>query len=202
MPYWLEVVCWFVGLNWGLTLLFWVYPLVMWLVFKDFVFDGWHGPFAKFRLATKEDTDDPIEPWHAKAWRGWWGVGLHWYMCYRYPHKRGELHEGGNCWQQLACGMLWWVIHFVNMGWIVVTQKIRRWWILRKLFKDGYVVSKPKPLGEYKPATAKLLETWPYTKHAYLDSMWERMARKRAGQLVDVPPEQWMHGKDDIWPWW
>jgi len=166
---WWQIVLLVVGINWGVPLLAWLYPLPMWLIFKDFVFDGWHGPFAKFRLATDKDTDDPIEPWHANAWRGWGGVGLHWYMCYRWHNPRTELHEGGHCWQQLACGLMWWVIYFVHMGWIVVTQRIK---------------------GK------------PYTRHAYLDSIWERMARKRAGQPVELTPKDWPHGKKDLWPWW
>ena len=39
-------------------------------------------------------------------------------------------------------------------------------------------------------------------KHPYLDCWAERMARRRAGQLVDVPKEQWPDGPTDRWPWW
>ena len=39
-------------------------------------------------------------------------------------------------------------------------------------------------------------------KHAYHDCYFERDARKAAGQLVDIPREQWMHGPNDYWPWW
>lgn len=39
-------------------------------------------------------------------------------------------------------------------------------------------------------------------KHAYYDNIWERRARKAAGQLVDIPRERWPHGKDDRWVWW
>lgn len=166
---WWQIVLLVVGINWGLTLLSWAYPLIMGLIFKDFVFDGFYGIFPKFRLATKEDTDDPIEPWHANAWRDWNGVGLHWYMCYRRPHPRTIIHEGTHLWQQFFCGLMFWVIYFGHMLWILITQRIK---------------------GK------------PYTKHPYLDCVWERQARKRAGQLVDIPPSQWMHGKDDLWPWW
>jgi hypothetical protein len=39
-------------------------------------------------------------------------------------------------------------------------------------------------------------------KHAYLDNWFERDARRAAGQLVDIPRDQWMQGPDDRWPWW
>jgi len=39
-------------------------------------------------------------------------------------------------------------------------------------------------------------------RHPYLDCWAERMARKRAGQLVNVPREQWIDGPNDRWPWW
>ena len=39
-------------------------------------------------------------------------------------------------------------------------------------------------------------------KHPYLDCWAERMARRRAGQLVDVPKEQWPDGPEDRNPWW
>ena len=163
-----QIILGIIVINWGLTLIAWAYPLVMGLIFKDFVFDGFHGPFAKFLLATEEDTDDPIEPWHAKAWAGWGGLSLHWFMCYTAHNKRMELHEGAHCWQQAACGLIWWAIYFGHMLWILITQKIK---------------------GK------------PYTKHAYLDIVWERMARKRAGQPVNIPPKDWPHGEGDLFPW-
>jgi hypothetical protein len=39
-------------------------------------------------------------------------------------------------------------------------------------------------------------------KHPYLDCWSERLARRHAGQLVDVPKEQWPDGPKDRWPWW
>jgi len=39
-------------------------------------------------------------------------------------------------------------------------------------------------------------------KHAYLDNWFERDARKHAGQIVDILPEQWPEGPKDRWPWW
>jgi hypothetical protein len=39
-------------------------------------------------------------------------------------------------------------------------------------------------------------------KHPYLDCWSERLARKHAGQLVDIPKEQWPDGPYDRNPWW
>lgn len=39
-------------------------------------------------------------------------------------------------------------------------------------------------------------------RHAYLDNPFERSARAAAGQPVDIPREDWPHGKNDRWPWW
>jgi hypothetical protein len=39
-------------------------------------------------------------------------------------------------------------------------------------------------------------------KHPYLDCWAERMARKKAGQPVDIPRENWPNGPKDRWPWW
>jgi len=39
-------------------------------------------------------------------------------------------------------------------------------------------------------------------RHAYHDNPFEREARAAAGQQVDIPRTQWMHGPADRWPWW
>lgn len=38
--------------------------------------------------------------------------------------------------------------------------------------------------------------------HAYLDNPFERDARRHAGQQVDIPRSEWMHGPNDRFPWW
>jgi len=38
-------------------------------------------------------------------------------------------------------------------------------------------------------------------KHSYHDNFLERWARKSAGQLVDIPREDWMDGPNDRFPW-
>jgi hypothetical protein len=168
----MELALWIIGINWGVPVLLLLYPLVMMVVWKDFVFEGFYGPFFKFRLANKD-----LEPWHVKLWRDWGGVGLGWCMCYKdKPTKADDawvartiVHEGTHCWQWLFLGLFFYVTYMVHMLWILITQRIK---------------------GK------------PYTKHPYLDCWPERMARKKAGQLVDVPPDQWPQGKDDLWPWW
>lgn len=38
-------------------------------------------------------------------------------------------------------------------------------------------------------------------KHSYYDNPFERQARKRAGQTVDIPRENW-NNPEDRWLWW
>jgi hypothetical protein len=39
-------------------------------------------------------------------------------------------------------------------------------------------------------------------KHAYYDNPYERQARARAGQEVNIHPDDWIDGSDDRWIWW
>ncbi len=39
-------------------------------------------------------------------------------------------------------------------------------------------------------------------KHSYIDNHLERNARSAAGQKVDIPRNEWIHGPYDRWPWW
>jgi hypothetical protein len=172
MPYWFEVLLWFVGLNWGAPLLLWLYPLFFMVAFKDFVWEGFHGPFGKFRLA-----NEGLESWHAKWWKDWGGVGLYWFMCYRDRPgvvddawvERTKLHEGEHCKHWAILGLLFYAAYLGHSVGIWVTQKIK---------------------GK------------PYTKHAYLDNWSERLARKQAMQIVNIDPLEWGDGVDDLWPWW
>jgi len=173
----METFLWIVAVNWGTPLLFVIYPVGMLLIFKDFKFEGFHGPLLKFRLVNRGEISDPIEPWHAKLWGDWWGVCLHYCICYRdRPGKwddaqvaRGLLHEGAHGLQQCALGLLFWPAYLGHAFYIFIVQRVK---------------------GK------------PYTKHAYLDCWAERMARKRAGQRVDLSPEDWPRGEGDLWPWW
>jgi len=172
MPYWLEVLLWILGINYIAPLLTWVYPLFMMVVFKDFVWEGFHGPFGKFRLANKG-----LESWHAARWKDWGGTAMYWFMCYRDREgayddawvERTKLHEGEHCKHFAILGAFFWLLYLGHSLLILVTQKIK---------------------GK------------PYTKHAYLDNWSEKLARKRATQVVDIAPSDWFQGEGDIWPWW
>lgn len=39
-------------------------------------------------------------------------------------------------------------------------------------------------------------------KHPYIDCVWERDARREAGQKVEFTKKEWYWGEDDRWPWW
>ena len=39
-------------------------------------------------------------------------------------------------------------------------------------------------------------------KHSYYDHPFEIQARRRAGQPLVIPREQWRDGRFDRWPWW
>jgi len=167
------ILVWIVIINWILPLIMFVYPLFTMWIWKEFVFEGFHGPFAKFRLANED-----LEPWHAARWRDWAGVGLYGFMCYRdlkgkHDDKKVQrtiLHEGGHCWHWLILGLVGFIIAYYGHSFLIlITQKIK---------------------GK------------PYTKHAYYDIWSERLARKRAGQKLNIPPEEWYWGKDDLIPWW
>ncbi len=208
MPYWMEILLTIIVANWVLPLIMWLYPLSMMLFFKDFKWEGFHGPFGKFRLANKE-----LEPWHARWWKDWAGSAMYWFMCYR--DRPGEaddafvertiLHEGGHCWHMVILGVIGFYLSYIfHSLWIFITQKIRWAWIK---------ATKKRAIGEYNrwmrileekdgSVVKAVYEDEPYTKHAYIDNWSERLARRRAGQLVDIHPSEWRYEKDDLWPWW
>lgn len=162
--YWWIVLV--IAINWGAPLLMWLYPLGMMFLFKDFVFTGFAGPFVKYKLTTKD-----VEPWHAKLWKDWGGIGCYGFMCYKDRDDKSDdawvtrtiVHEGTHCRQFLILGLLQPLLYLGHSGFIFFFQK---------------------------------------SKHAYLDNWFERQARKRAGQLVDIPREKWPQGTNDRWPWW
>lgn len=43
--------------------------------------------------------------------------------------------------------------------------------------------------------------TYDEKRHMYLDNMFERGARRVAGQVVNIPRSQWLDGPDDYNPW-
>lgn len=164
-----EVVWLVIAINWLSPLLLWLYPLTM-LLRKEFVFDGFYGVWAKFRLSESNAT-----PWHVSRWRGWAGVGLYGFICYRplshwniFTTQRIILHEAAHCRQWAVLGLSFCVFYAGHVAWILLTQKLK---------------------GP------------PYTKHPYLDCWCERSARKAAGQRADIPPRDWPGGQEDLWPW-
>lgn len=164
-----EIILLVVAINWLSPLLLWLYPLVM-LLRKEFVFDGFYGPWAKFKLASPA-TDS----WHTRRWRGWGGVGLYGFMCYRlipnwniFTRQRIILHEAAHCRQWAVLGLSFLLFYAAHVAWILVTQKLK---------------------GP------------PYTRHPYFDCWFEERARKAAGQRVVIPPRDWPGGKEDLWPW-
>lgn len=164
-----EIVLLVVAINWLSPLLLWLYPLAM-LATRDFVFEGFHGPWAKFRLVESE-----VSPWHSRLWRSWRGVGLYGFMCYRslpgwssFARERVVLHEAAHCRQWVVLGLSFYPLYMGHMAWILLTQKLK---------------------GP------------PYTRHPYYDCWLERRARKAAGQGVNIPPEYWPGGPEDLWPW-
>jgi len=188
------ILIWFIGLNWVVPfILSWTFALVMTYVFKDYVFEGFAHGMGCFRLVNEgkeeDEIGDKLEPWHVKLWLDWGGMALVGVMLYRdRPGKwdntrvvRTKLHEGTHGIHIYILGFIIFGISYAgHMLWIFVTQRLRA----RRLRRLGIN-------GEF-----------PYNKHPYYDCWSERLARKRAGQLINIPPDQWSWGKDDLWPWW
>ena len=61
-------------------------------------------------------------------------------------------------------------------------------------------------LGIFQPVVYVLASVFIYIfmpkKHSYYDNPFERQARKRAGQIVNIPPEDWTGGSNDRWLFW
>jgi hypothetical protein len=172
----MEIALWILGVNWVLPfVLSWAYALVMWLVFKDYVFEGWQAGCGKFRLVNEgkeeEELGDKLEPWHAKMWLEFGGLGLMGVLFYRdRPGTRDDawvartlVHEGTHNIQFWVGGLATLVVYILVMAFIFVFMR---------------------------------------SKHPYLDNPLERMARKRAGQQLDFTKEEWPQGEKDRWPWW
>lgn len=114
----------FLGTLWCLpaTILVWLfYILPMWLIWKDFIFMGWGEPFiADFQLANRD-----VEPWHARAWKDWYGVGLPNAAIHRnelgiFDDQYVELvkvHERRHCVQWFWLGIFFYPVYLVA-GWI------------------------------------------------------------------------------------
>jgi hypothetical protein len=114
----MSVFLWILLINWGAPLLLWAYPLTMTLLFKEFEFKGFVGPFAKFKL-----VNNGLASWHATLWAEWYGVGLYGFLCYRDKSTTADdswvtstiKHESVHCWQWLALGLLFYVSYFTHV---------------------------------------------------------------------------------------
>jgi hypothetical protein len=158
-------------LNWCAPfLLAWIYPVGMMLVFKDFKFTGFEGPFAKFEL-----VKEGVEPWHRKLWKDWAGVGLPGFFCYGVPLYKAEdsdcrsawlertiKHEKAHCWQWLALGLLFPVSYYIHALFILLFRKDKHayldCWAERAARKHaGQKVDIPKEEWPQGPA-----DRWPW----------------------------------------
>ena len=118
MPEWL----WWIGIgvliNWGaMVIVSWAYVGWLWKVSGDVTFEGliyWHGwlPIGRFRLISTKS-------WYAKLWAGWYGFSLGFNMIHRDVRGTRDdffveetiVHEARHAFQQLALGVLLWVIY-------------------------------------------------------------------------------------------
>lgn len=209
---WYEWLLIAVGVNWGLPLLTWVYPLVMWLVFRDFKFVGFYGPFAKFRLLGDErvywnDPDDgACSGEYVIAGKGPDGG-------YFLKNEAGSEVEAPA--SELDFMEPWHVKWWKDWGgvglyWFMCFRdRPSKWddeWVGRTVVHEGTHNIQTAVFGLMKFVLDLVFMLFIFVflkdKHPYLDNPFERQARRRAGQQVDVPKEDWPQGKNDRWPWW
>jgi hypothetical protein len=179
----LEWILLAVACNWLLPILLTLtFASVMTWVFKDYVFEGVSHGLLCFRLVNEGKEEDELgnklEPWHVKLWLDWAGMALPGVMFYRdRPGEWDDKYVERTKKHEGTHGLHMWILGGILFFLIYFSHML---WI--------FVTQKIK--GQ------------PYTKHAYYDCWSERLARKAAGQTVDIPPEDWSWGKKDLWPWW
>jgi hypothetical protein len=210
MPFWLEVLLWVVGLNWGLPLLTWSYVLVVWLWFRDVSLVGWFRGIPKFRLLGDE--------------RVWWNDSMH-------PGQQGEFEIVGlNGKAYVIRGLdgsehtvfsteldfmepwhsrLWVDWGGVGLyGYMVYRDRPLAWddkWVARTVTHEWVHVVQFLSLGLLHfllyAGHVGFIYLFQKNKHPYLDCWAERMARSVAGQKVNYTQEEWPQGPRDRWPW-
>jgi len=145
---------------------------------------------------------DFMEPWHAKWWKDWGGFAGGLFMCYRDRPTEADdkwvlrtiKHEGTHCWQWIIFGVLGFLLIYITNVAVLILLQVHIWWAIRKT---------QKLMEEMEAEGAQYEGEWPaYKWHAYLDTFFERWARKAAGQPVKIDPEDWPQGPRDILPWW
>lgn len=112
------------------------------------------------------------ESWYAKLWSDWLGTGLFMVVIYRKSSP--------------------------NVDPVVITHELEHChqWMKYGLF---FVVLY---FGHFSLILAtQKLKGEPYTRHPYYDNWAEVAARKKAGQLVTIPPDRWRQGPFDLNPW-
>lgn len=202
----MDWLIWFVAINWGAPLLFWLYPLVMVFVFRDLEFVGFHGPFIKFRLLEEVAVGNRVW-WNGRSWLIADISGEFAYLSHpdgadtRIPvsdlnpiepwHSRlwvdwfGVGLYGFMCYRNLEGDSKRATRTITHEG-----AHCIQWMIFGLMFLVIYLLH------------MLFIYFFQKSKHPYLDCWFERWARKRAGQVVDMPRAFWPQGPRDRWPWW
>lgn len=210
MPFWLQVLIIAAAVNWGVPLLTWAYILVVWLVFRDVRYVGWHKGAFKFRLLGDK--------------RVWWNDSMH-------PGQQGEFEIVGlNGRAYVIRGddgsehtvfsteldfMEPWHTRWWNdwagvalYGAMVYRDRPSAWddkWVARTIVHEWVHVMQYFSLGFIFVILylghVLFIYFFQKKKHPYLDCWAERMARSAAGQKVNYTKEEWPQGPKDRWPW-
>jgi hypothetical protein len=155
----------------------WVAPLAQWLYPLYITLFTGDMEFVGFHGPWAKFSVRPTaKAWHYNLWRNWDGVGLYGFLCYK-PNSRWTPEYTQQVVKHEAEHCKHWVIFGMSF---YLLYTVHMAWI--------YAVQK--------------LKGPPYTKHPYFDCWSERLARKAAGEKVDIPPMEWPCGTTDLWPWW
>lgn len=208
---WWQILLLIVGINWGSLLLLYIYPLVMTWVFKDFKFEGFHGIFGKFRLLGDERAywNDP----DSGACSGEFIIEAHDHNGYHLRNEEGSVLIAAE-WE-VDLMEPWHVKAWKDWGGVGLglfmcyrdrIGKADDAWVARTIIHEGTHNIQTTALGLLKFVLDLVFMLFIFIflkdKHPYLDNPFERQARRRAGQTVDIPRDQWPQGKDDRNPWW
>jgi len=160
------------------TILVWLFYILPLLAVSRIKYYDRAGPFVlSFEVIKKDD-------WYGRAWHKWAGwSGPCVYLFRRYGSS--DLSGADN--ETLS-----------RFDKIVRKHELRhcdqQFW-LGVLFYPAYFFSSAWIL------ISNLWKSYEEKKHAYLFNIFEMDARKHAGQVVDVPRNQWPDGPDDYVPW-
>lgn len=113
------------------------------------------------------------DSWYTHAWRDWYGWSGPWVMIMKDLPK-----EEGSDYKRWTRSVLHELRHCIQQ------------FVLGVWFYPCYIID------------SMFIWVFIKDKHAYIDNTFERDARDYAGQRVNIPKDEWMHGPDDRWPWW